>query len=51
MCEGGGEVSESFAVEVGVREGCVMSPWLFNIFMDGCMRKMKQNGTLGSHIA
>ncbi len=20
---------------------CVMSSWLFNIFMDGCMRKMK----------
>ncbi len=35
------EFSESFAVEVGVRQGCVMSPWLFNIFMDGCMRKMK----------
>ncbi len=31
----GGEFSESFAVEVGVRQGCVMSPWLFNIFMDG----------------
>ncbi len=30
----------SFAVEVGVRQGCVMSPW-FNIFMDGCMREMK----------
>ncbi len=29
-----GKFSESFAVEVGVRQGCVMSPWLFNIFMD-----------------
>ncbi len=37
----GGKFSESCAVEVGVRQGCVMSPWLFNIFMDGCMRKMR----------
>ncbi len=37
----GREFSESFAVDVGVRQGCVMSPWLFNIFMDGCMRNMK----------
>ncbi len=34
----GGEFSESFAVEVSVRQGCVMSPWLFNIFLDGCMK-------------
>ncbi len=39
----GGKFSESFAVEVGVRQGCVMSPWLFNIFMDGCMKEMKCN--------
>ncbi len=37
----GREFSESFAVDVEVRQGCVMSPWLFNIFMDGCMREMK----------
>ncbi len=36
-----GELSESFNVEVGVRQGCVMSPWLFNIYMDGCIREMK----------
>ncbi len=40
----GREFSESFAVEMGVRQGCVMSPGLFimqcfNIFMDGCMRE------------
>ncbi len=29
-----GELGESFSVEVGVRQGCVMSPWLFNIYMD-----------------
>ncbi len=31
----------SFNIEVGVRQGCVMSPWLFNIYMDGCIREMK----------
>ncbi len=38
--EADGELSDSFAVGVGVRQGCVMSPWLFNIFMDGCMREV-----------
>ncbi len=34
-----GELSESFtrSVEVGVRQGYVMSPWLFNIYMDKCI--------------
>ncbi len=36
-----GELSESFNVAVGVRQGCVMSPWLFNIYMDECIREMK----------
>ncbi len=36
-----GELSESFMVKVGVRQGCVMSPWLFNIYMDGFIREMK----------
>ncbi len=44
-----GEFSESFAVEMGVRQGCVMSPWLLNIFMDGCMREM--NAKVGSVAA
>ncbi len=35
------ELSESFNVVVGVRQGCIMSPWLFNIYMDGCIREMK----------
>ena len=36
---GGGE-SECFPVKVGLRQGCVMSPWLFNIYMDGVVREV-----------
>ncbi len=36
-----GETSEHFEVRVGLRQGCVMSPWLFNIYMDGVMREVK----------
>ncbi len=35
------DLSESFNIEVGVRQGCVMSLWRFNIYMDGCIREMK----------
>ncbi len=35
-----GEFSVSFKVAVGVRQGWVMSPWLFTIYMDGCIREM-----------
>ena len=27
-------MSEWFPVNVGLRQGCVMSPWLFNVYMD-----------------
>ncbi len=37
------ELNDRFAVGLGVRQECVMSPWLFNIFMDKCMREMKVN--------
>ena len=32
------ELSRSFLLGVEVRQRCVMSPWLFDIFMDECMR-------------
>ena len=28
-------VSKWFTVNVGLRQGCLMSPWLFNVYMDG----------------
>ena len=34
----GNDVSEWFPVNVGLRQGCVMSPWLFKIYMDGVVR-------------
>lgn len=36
-----GEESGSFEIGVGVRQRCVMSPWLFNIYMDGVMKEVK----------
>ncbi len=36
-----GETSEHFEIKVGLRQGCVMSPWLFNIYIDGVMREVK----------
>ena len=46
----GGELSESFGVGVGVRQGCVMLPWLFNIYMDGCMRGESEGEGCGCMI-
>ena len=34
------EVSEWFPVRVGLRQGCVMSPWLFNLYIDGMVREV-----------
>ena len=31
----GNDVSEWFPANVGLRQGCVMSPWLFNVYIDG----------------
>ena len=36
----GTEVSEWFPVKVGLRQGCVMSPWLFNVYMDGVVQEV-----------
>ena len=36
----GNDVSEWFPINVGLRQGCVMSPWLFNVYMDGVVREV-----------
>ena len=36
----GMDVSEWFSVNVGFRQGCVMSSWLFNVYMDGVVREV-----------
>ena len=34
-----GRESGLFQIDKGVRQGCVMSPWLFNVFLDACMHE------------
>ena len=36
----GNEVSEWFLVNVGLRQCCVISPWFFNVYMDGVVREV-----------
>ena len=36
----GNDMSEWFLVNVGLSHGCVMSPWLFNVYMDGVVREV-----------
>ena len=36
-----GSESERFRIDSGVRQARIMSPWLFNVNMDGVMKKVK----------
>ena len=36
----GNEVCEWFPVRVGLRQGCMMLPWLFNLYIDGVVREV-----------
>src|ERR1044072_2673943 len=38
------ELSDWFRIGVGLRQGCVMSPCLFNLLMDGVVREMEREG-------
>ena len=32
--------SEWFRIDSGVRQGCIMSSWLFNVYMDAVMKEV-----------
>ena len=36
----GNDVSESFPVNLGLRQSCLMSPWLFNVYMDTVVQEV-----------
>ena len=36
-----GSESECFRIDNVVRQGCIMSPWLFNVYMDALMKEVK----------
>ena len=40
-------MSEGFRVESGVRQDYIMSPWLFNVYMDGVMKGENGDGEEG----
>jgi hypothetical protein len=41
-----GSYTNWFHIERGVRQGCVASPWLFNLFMDSCLQDLKDQSDL-----
>ena len=46
-----GSESELFKIDSGVRQGCIMSPLFFNVYMDTVMKEVKEwDGKEGSKI-
>ena len=40
----GDESTDWFELQAGVRQGCVMSPVLFSLFINGLARELKKRG-------
>ena len=36
-----GDLSERFRIDCGMRQGCIISPWLFHVYMDAVMKEVK----------
>ena len=36
-----GGVSEQFRIDSRMRQGCIMFPWVFNVYMDVVMKDVK----------
>lgn len=46
-----GDLSENLDISIGLRQGCVISTRLFSIYMDGCLREMKERvDSLGARL-
>ena len=34
-------MSEIFKIDIGMRQGCIISLWLFNVYMDAVVKEVK----------